>query len=78
VITQDLADRIEYLTRRAVKAFDRMVEAQLVFGLTHYRYYNARNAYERELEKPGQGHDRSGRGARRPVQGKSTSAWLKA
>jgi hypothetical protein len=49
VITQDLADRIEYLTRRAVKAFDRMVEMQLVFGLTHYRYYNARNAYEREL-----------------------------
>jgi hypothetical protein len=53
VITQDLADRIEYLTRRSVKAFDRMVEAQLVFGLTHYRYYTARNAYERELEKLG-------------------------
>jgi hypothetical protein len=50
VITQDMADRIEYLTRRAVKAFDRMVEVQLVFGTNYYRYYTARNAYERELE----------------------------
>jgi hypothetical protein len=53
VITQDLADRIEYLTRRAVKAFDRMVEKQLVFGVKHYHYYNARYAYERELEDLG-------------------------
>jgi hypothetical protein len=44
-----MADRIDYLTRRAVKAFDRMVEAQLVFGLNHKNYYNARYAYEREL-----------------------------
>jgi hypothetical protein len=53
MITQDLADRIEYLTRRAVKAFDRMVEAQLVFGLTDSHYYNARYAYERELSNLG-------------------------
>jgi hypothetical protein len=53
VITQDMADRIDYLTRRAVKAFDRMVGAQLVFGVKHYHYYNARYAYERELSNLG-------------------------
>jgi hypothetical protein len=48
-----MADRIEYLTRRAVKAFDRMVEAQLLCGINHKHYYNARYAYELELSKLG-------------------------
>lgn len=49
MITQELADRIDNLTKRAVRHFDYMVEVQLKHGPTHYHYYNSKAAYERAL-----------------------------
>ena len=54
MITKAMPDRIDRLTERALKHFNRMVEAQLVFGLTHYHYYNSKVAYERALYALGQ------------------------